>query len=482
MSLSEIQPKRLAHTLFLDFVGYSRLTADSQAAVQVVLQNLVYNLPAFQAARNDSQLMVRKTGDGMAVVFFQDIEFPLAAAVALDEVIKHQSSGLREQVGAPFRLRMGIHSGPVVIVDEDGDGIMDVAGEGINIAQRVMDCGDEGHILVSAAVFNAVAEKEHWKSLLHDLGIVRVKHDELVHLYNLTGQRPDSTIMGFEGLPRKVHEARARIQQLVEQENNREQTENRATLTNYALRAALLVGAFVLVGSLLFLLWRNSTINSGEVKHVAEVIRKNKLAQENKNKTAPAVTLATPAPTNPSESASAIVHARVPNVVGMQRTDAEKALAGFGLTLSLSPQTPEVGNATVPAGSIVNQSPPPGEQNVRGGVVYVTLAKGAGTPVAPTPEPPPQSAYTGVLVDGRSFTQLANAQTAGLFGPNDAPLYSAASMTSDEVEAIQQAGINPLRLTAIVAGPNGVGLSAEDVEKLRALPETIRAKTVILRP
>jgi class 3 adenylate cyclase len=68
MSLSEIQPKRTAHTLFVDFVGYSRLSADSQAAVQVALQNLVYNLPAFTAARNEGQLMVRKTGDGMAIV------------------------------------------------------------------------------------------------------------------------------------------------------------------------------------------------------------------------------------------------------------------------------------------------------------------------------------------------------------------------------------------------------------------------------
>ena len=85
-------------------------------------------------------------------------------------------------------------------------------------------------------------------------------------------------------------------------------------------------------------------------------------------------------------------------------------------------------------------------------------------------------------MDARNFTQLVSAQTVGLFGPNDAPLYTAASITSDEVQAVQAVGTSPLRLTAIVAGANGVGLSAEDVEKLRALPEAVRAKTVVLRP
>ena len=481
MSLTEIQPRRTAHTLFLDFVGYSRLSADSQAAVQVTLQSLVTNLPAFQAARNENQLMVRKTGDGMAVVFFQNIEFPLAAAVALDEVIKHQASSLREQVGANFRLRMGVHSGPVVIVDEDGDGIMDVAGEGINMAQRVMDCGDQGHILVSAAVATAVTGLENWQVLLHDMGIVRVKHDELVHLYNLHGVRPDGTMIGFEALPRKVHEARERARELAEQEASREKTEQRTTITHYALRATLLLAAFVGVIAILLALWRNSTIDSGDIHHVADVIRKNRLAQENKNKPPKTVTLATPTPSEPDNtSMGELVHAMVPKVVGMLRPDAEKALASVGLKLALSKRTPEVENTSVPAGSIVNQSPPPGEQNVDGGTVYVSLARGAAGSSPGSVDP--QVTYTGVLVDARSFTQLGEAQTAGLFGPNEVPLYDAAGITNDEVQAIQQVGANPLRLTASVAGPNGVGLTAEDVEKLRAIPANIRTKTVILRP
>ncbi len=479
MSLSEIQPKRTAHTLFIDFVGYSRLSANSQAAVQIALQNLVYNLPAFQVARNEGQLMVRKTGDGMAIVFFQDIEYPLAAAVALDEVIKHQAAALREQVGANFRLRQGIHSGPVVIVDEDGDGVMDVAGEGINTAQRVMDCGDQGHILVSAAVFHAVAEHEHWKTLLHDLGIVRVKHDELVHLYNLHGVRPDGTMIGFEAIPHKIHESHERAKELAQREEVLERQSQRTTITGYALRAAVLLAALVAVGAVLWSLW--SYRATDDIAKVREAIKRREAEKARLKNPTPApgvVTVATPAP-KPLVKSDSIIEANVPNLVGMQRAAAEVALVQIGLTLALSENTPEVINPTVPPNTIVNQSPAAGPQKVKGGVVYVSVAA-AGT-VAPTPAAP-QSTYTGVLIDARSFAQLANQQSAGLFGPDESPLYSAAGITDDELQAVQAVGANPLRLTAAVAGPNGVGLSQEDVAKLRALPNEIRAKTVVLRP
>lgn len=481
MSLSEIQPKRVAYTLFLDFVGYSRLSADSQAAVQVALQNMVYNLPAFSAARTAGQLMVRKTGDGMAVVFFEDVEFPLAAAVALDEVLKHQGGALREQVGANFRLRMGIHSGPVVIVDEDGDGVMDVAGEGINIAQRVMDCGDQGHILVSANVKNLVEDREHWKALLHDLGIVRVKHDELVHLYSLHGTRPDGTTIGFEAIPRKVHESRERARELAEDEAQRTRSEQRTTMAGYALRAAILLAALILVGSVLLFLWRNSTINSGEVSHVAEVIRKNKEERARKNRPPTPepdpVVVATPTPSGDTPAPTEVV-AEVPNLVGLSRPDAEKALLPLKLTLALSEQTPEIPNPTVAPGTVLSQFPLPGQQHVREGKVFVSLAvavpgSGAGSE---------QSAYTGVLVDARSFSQLGQATSLTLYGPNDAALYASSGVTNDEIQAVQAVGLNPLRLTAVAAGPQGVALSAEDVEKLRALPDAVRAKTVVLRP
>lgn len=473
MSLTELQqPRRTAHTLFMDFVGYSRLSADSQAAVQVALQNLVYNLPSFQAARAEGELMVRKTGDGLAVVFFQDVEYPLAAAIALDEVLKRQAMSLREQIGANFRLRMGLHSGPVIVIDEDGDGVMDVAGEGINTAQRVMDCGEEGHILASAAVANLVEDRPHWRSYFHDLGVVRVKHDELVHLYNIHGVRPDSTTIGYEAQPRRVYESHERARQQAERDAALQQVEQKTFVMGYALRAALLIGSLVVLGGLLWSFWNYRA--RPDVERVAQDIREAQAEKRRKSEPSPApkiTTLATPQPiASPSAEGSSV---ELPNLVGLTQAEAQKALAPLGLTLALSETTPSAPSETIAAGSIAVQFPTPGPQVVKDATVFVTLSTG---PSAAAP------AYTGVLIDARAFPQLTNAQTAGLFGPNNAPLYTAMGVTNDPFQAVQTVGVNPLRLDAAQAGPAGVALVASDVEKLRALTDAVRARTVVLRP
>ena len=475
MSLTEMQPRRTAHTLFMDFVGYSRLSADSQVAVQVALQNLVYNLPAFQAARNEGELMVRKTGDGMAVIFFKDIEYPLAAAVALDEVLKRQALALREQIGANFRLRMGVHSGPVIIIDENGEGVKDVAGEGINIAQRVMDCGEEGHILASAAVANLVEDRPHWKPLFHDLGIVRVKHDELVHLYNIHGIRPDSTMIGYEALPRRVHESQARARQQSEQDTARVQVEQKTFVMGYALRAALLIGSIVVLAGLLWSFWNYRA--KPDMERVARDIREAKADKRKKNQPSPEpkiTTLATPVP-GPTPAIT-VARIEVPNLVGTTRAGAEKALAALGLKLALSGNNAAAPSATIAAGSIVSQFPTPGPQQVKEGMVYVTLSTG------PMGAPAGELAYTGVLVDARNFPQLGNTQSAGLFGPDNAPLYTAAGITNDPLQAVQTVGMNPLNINAVKAGSSGVAISAADVQTLRALSDAVRSRTVVLRP
>lgn len=471
MSLTEMQPRRTAHTLFMDFVGYSRLSAEAQAAVQVALQNLVYNLPAFQAARTEGELMVRKTGDGMAVIFFKDVEYPLAAAVALDEAMKRQSMALREQIGANFRLRMGLHSGPVVLIDEDGDGVMDVAGEGINTAQRVMDCCDEGHILASASVVNLLEDRPHWKPMLHDLGVVRVKHDELVHLYNVYSTRPDGTTIGYEAMPRWVRESHENARRLAERDAVLEKVEERSFVMGYALRASLLIGAVVVLGGLLWSFWH--TRATLDIKRVATAARELRIAKELKTKKTASsptvVTVATP-------SAGNLVD--IPNLVGMPREDAEKALAAVGLKLALSEENPTASNPTIPAGAVVSQQPLAGKQKPGAPQVFVTLSSG---PDAPR-NGGEASAFTGVLIDARTFPQLANAHAAALYGPDNSALYAASGVTNDQIEAVQAVGVNPLRITATMANSAGVALAAEDVQKLRALTDAVRAKTVVLRP
>src|SRR5437899_1776315 len=158
----------IAHVLFLDIVGYSRLPMDQQEEGLRQLQELV------RAAVSD-QLIRLPTGDGMALVFFGDAEAPARCALELGR-------GLRSRPG--LELRMGIHTGPVYRV-ADINANRNVAGGGINIAQRVMDCGDAGHILVSGAVAEVLGQLSAWSNLVHDSGEAEVKHGVRLHLYNL---------------------------------------------------------------------------------------------------------------------------------------------------------------------------------------------------------------------------------------------------------------------------------------------------------
>jgi serine/threonine protein kinase/tetratricopeptide (TPR) repeat protein len=164
-----------AHVLFMDIVAYSKLPMDRQQEIIRQLRRAVRGTTEFEQAQGRNELIRLPTGDGMALVFFNDPEAPVRCALEL-------SRALRGQPEIP--LRMGIHSGPVYRVP-DINANMNVAGGGINIAQRVMDCGDAGHILVSDAVADVLSQLGGWKGTLKDLGEAEVKHGVRVHLYNL---------------------------------------------------------------------------------------------------------------------------------------------------------------------------------------------------------------------------------------------------------------------------------------------------------
>ncbi len=174
----EAKPKsrlEIAHVLFMDIVGYSRLLNDEQREALHELNTLVLQTDAAQEAQAAGQLIRLPTGDGMALVFTSSVEAPVECAFQV-------SQSLRAQPNLP--LRMGIHSGPVQHL-EDVNGHTNVAGAGINMAQRVMDCGDAGHILVSKRVADDLAGSRHWQPYLHELGDCEVKHGVTVSLVNL---------------------------------------------------------------------------------------------------------------------------------------------------------------------------------------------------------------------------------------------------------------------------------------------------------
>lgn len=172
-------PERLstevAHVLFLDIAGFSRLPMEEQASAVHLLREIVRQTPEYIRAKARTDLLGIDTGDGMALVFFRDPLAPLQCAVEITQ---------RLQDHPGMALRMGIHTGPVSRV-ADLNGRENVTGSGINTAQRVMDCGDPGHILLSSATADMVREFETWSRCLHDLGEVEVKHGQRLHLYSL---------------------------------------------------------------------------------------------------------------------------------------------------------------------------------------------------------------------------------------------------------------------------------------------------------
>ena len=163
------------HVLFLDLVEYSQLPAEVQPQVVGALSEVVRATPEFRRAEAAGELLTLSTGDGVALVFFR---YPLAPVECAVEIVR----ALRERPDQP--LRIGIHSGPVTRV-RDVTGRENVTGDGINRAQRVMDCGDAGHILVSGVVAEALQGFGAWRAGLQDLGECTVKHGERVRLYNL---------------------------------------------------------------------------------------------------------------------------------------------------------------------------------------------------------------------------------------------------------------------------------------------------------
>jgi adenylate cyclase len=173
----EQKAKRLeiGHVLFVDIVGYSTLLTDEQSEALQELNQIVRGTEAAREAEAADGLTVLPTGDGMALVFTGSVEEPVECALEISQALRVQPS---------LPVRMGIHSGPIHHV-KDANGRENIAGVGINIAQRVMDCGDAGHILVSKRVADDLAQQRRWQPYIHELGDVEVKHGVVVSLVNL---------------------------------------------------------------------------------------------------------------------------------------------------------------------------------------------------------------------------------------------------------------------------------------------------------
>src|SRR4030095_11000188 len=219
----------IGHVLFMDLVGYSKLLLDEQREQLQHLTEIVLNTEQVRAAEAADRLIRLPVGDGMALVFFNSPEAPVRCAIEI-------SKGLRQY--PQLKLRMGIHSGPVNEVRDVNDRA-NVAGAGINIAQRVMDCGDAGHILLSKRVAEDLAHSRQWRAYLHDLGECAVKHGVPIFIVNLYTDE-----FGNAQLPEKV-----------KQWQSEQAAQAASESTTPPRKHVLIAGAVLLIGLAGFGVW-----------------------------------------------------------------------------------------------------------------------------------------------------------------------------------------------------------------------------------
>src|SRR5438067_611579 len=228
----------IAHVLFIDVVGYSKFSINEQGVVVDELTKVVRSSDQYQTAEAAGRLIKIPTGDGMGLVFHTSPEAPAQCAVEISRALKEHPR---------LQLRMGVHSGPVsgvIDVNERAN----VAGAGLNIAQRVMDCGDAGHILLSKHVAEDLAEYEQSRPLLHDLGTCEVKHGVRLSVVNLYDDR-----FGNATLPRKFETVQKR----------------RTRLRWAAMTAALLALAAIIAGIVMFSRNRVRSVLTAPEKSIA---------------------------------------------------------------------------------------------------------------------------------------------------------------------------------------------------------------------
>jgi TolB-like protein/Tfp pilus assembly protein PilF len=179
----------IGHVLFIDIVGYSKLLITEQSGQLQTLKEIVRETEQFRNAEVAGKLLRLPTGDGGALVFRTTPDAPVLCALEISKALKSHPE---------LRVRMGIHSGPVNEISDLNEQA-NIAGAGINIAQRVMDCGDAGHILLSQHVADDLEQYPQWRSHLHDLGTFEVKHGARVSVTNLYSDE-----VGNPNLPGKL--------------------------------------------------------------------------------------------------------------------------------------------------------------------------------------------------------------------------------------------------------------------------------------
>ena len=354
------------HILFLDIIGYSKLRMNQQAAVQTELARLVSSAADVKSARGEKKLIVRPTGDGMALVFLRDMTAPVRCALQIHDALVLQAAQIRKNTELPgIKLRMGIHSGPVLMT-EDVNGQQDVAGDGMNMAQRVMDCGDTGHILVSDDVARHLMKLDPWQNYLSDLGMCRVKHGVPLHLFNLYG-RLDHDYRGNPGIPGKV---------LTSQSHETKRVQGTLGERFPLLRRAPLLGVLLLMAGAWFLYPPIPQF----VKAQLAALKKPKASAPVSPKKTPTLAASkaknTPRPAPPRPAPAPRPMVSVPDFVGRTFDEAKRMAKAEGLRAVRSSRSGL--NSDVPENVVAKQKPLPDASVEKGSKIYLNVSMGDG--------------------------------------------------------------------------------------------------------
>lgn len=226
----------IGHVLFIDVIGYSKRLLDDQRELQQLLNQVVKATASFRKAETEGKLGRLPTGDGMALVFFDSIETPVQCALEIGEALRSH---------AELQVRMGINTGPVSGVEDVNDR-SNIAGAGINIAQRVMDVGDAGHILLSKRAAEDLLQYRQWQPRLHDLGEFEAKHGLTLGIVNLTTDK-----VGNPLLPRKL-------------ELERHRTVVRRRVRRAISALALIIALTLVAAAVWFVTSRRAPLKSGD--------------------------------------------------------------------------------------------------------------------------------------------------------------------------------------------------------------------------
>ena len=360
---------RRAYVLYMDIIEFSKLPTDHQVAAQRELGQMVQMTPEVTAARFDADsLLVRQTGDGIALLFFKDLLSPLRCALQLHGLIQSDHARLKRLIGVPLRLRMGVHAGEVTIV-QDVNGQRDAAGDGIITAQRIMDIADADHILLSSEVAKVLIEMDPWARYITHIGEVRVKHKFVVNVYNLYG-RLDGPFCGNPATPKRV------VQD--SRDRSREARAQRPRLSDILTPHWNRIFTFMVVIGLVsssyyvykkypkpfhlayakFYTWLSTTAPGKKLNAVRP--------------TPPLTNSQSTGKPNTIAAENDLASVRVPYLMGRETHEADTMIQGEGLRMKI-----KVGGFTKYAeNTVYKQYPPAGSVIIRGGVVTVLISKG----------------------------------------------------------------------------------------------------------